>query len=301
MRRSWWVSAVGILTAVVLAASLAWSAPSEAAVLSSNVTVIMNGREVVVGIDPITVKAGLLVPAALAEEAGVQVTESNGFVTLTRETVTVRTMLGAKTATLGGESFPLSTAPILVSGHVFLPDEALSPLGVQVSSESGLLLIETWSHSKPSSMTSDEYAALAFRSLQQRFVAPTRDTTLQVEVTALTKELVSAEGFHKNPFVRGHLVDLMSGNLLVKIRLANLSTKIQTFPGTNYYLVDNLGNHYQASSEVISLQGDLFGNMAPAGVVSGVMVFPKPDSGAQTLTLYLQTSSAVENIATFHQ
>lgn len=294
-----------IITAVLAAfvMLLVVSLPStEAAVTTSSYTYVVNGLEAPIGLDPLTLKSGMLLPQALLEHMGIATTDMGlGSVAVTRGQEKLVIRLGSKMATRNGDSLLLATAPMVITGQLFLPDDALNHLGVRVTNESGVLLVDAWPLVRESVISAADYEQERRAGAQERTITPTRDALVRVEVVRLNGSLISAPSWTTNSALRGRVQELLKSGLLLQVTVTNTSEAVVSFPAANYYLVDSLGNQYKASGDWVPLMGDLFGNLAPGAKASGVLIYPSLPANAQSFTLYLQTSSKVETIGVYTQ
>lgn len=300
-KRTRLIAVLGLVT-VFLAAVLTATPQSEASVLTSNYSYVINGKEVAVGVDPLSLKTGLLLPAAVLDQLGVRFVErADSSILLSRGEVTVILKLGSTIAVRGEEKLMLPSTPVRLTGQIYIPTEALSLLGFKVTAESNLLLVESWVASKEIPMTAEEYVRLKASATTERSVNPGKNATVRFEATHLKRDLVMASPWTKDPFVRGRVKELLDeGLLLFQVSITNVSSELFSFPASNYYLVDNLGNQYSPSNQWISLTGDFVGLIAPSAKASGVLVFPVPHPDARSVRLLLQTGAPVDELA-FYQ
>ncbi len=288
-----------VVLAALVALSLVALPSSEAASTVSNTTYLVNGREIPVGFDPISLKSGMLLPEVLMDQISVTVNQSGtGAFTATRGLVTVKMQVGSKVARLDGVSRILASAPIRLTGQLYIPAEAMTLLGVQVSIEGGYLFLDAW---PPVQGTPDtaKYTEARRASAQERVITPVRDTTIRVEVVRLNDAIVMGQPWTADPFARGRTLELLQSGNLIQITITNSSNKVLNFTPSSYFLVDNLGNQYPLSDDRIPLMGDLFGNIAPGAIVSGVLVYPGLAQDVRMLNLYLQTQTQMETLATY--
>lgn len=289
-----WLVAFVLLTAV-----FAVTPRSEAAVFTSNYSYIINGKEVAVGIDPLSLKSGLLLPSALLDQVGGRFVDKGDSMVLNRSAATVSLRLGSTNAVRGPETIILPSAPLRLGGQVYVPSEALKLLGLHITTESNMLLIESWPAAKGIVADANEYDRSMQIATQEHWMEPSRDDSVKASVTRLTKDLIQAAPWTSDTFVRGRALELLDTNLLLQVTIKNHSDTVFTFPVTSYYLVDDLGNQYQLSGQVIPVSGDLFGPLAPGTRAAGVLVYSPVKPDARSLNLYLQTGSATETLASY--
>lgn len=300
-RRPWHVAGV-LLVGGLLTLSLFTSSPTEAAVFSSSYTYVADGKELPVGVDPVSLNGNLLVPSAMLEQLNVTVESGvDGTVTLSRSGTKITMKLGSQIATQNDESVMLSSAPFEVMGYVYVPEDTLNPLGISVSDQSGLMLVESWPYLAASSMTTSDYARLWDSKTSSQPIYLPGDQPVRVEVTRLTEEMISAPQWSANPFLRGQVRNLLKNGLALQVTLINNSEEIISFGQKDFFLVNHLGKQYQPTSGVIDMNGDLFGELAPAATATAVMCFPLPGDQDWPLQFYLRTSGDLESIAVIHQ
>lgn len=291
----------GVILAAFLGLSLVSIPSTQAAISTSSYTYVIEGEETPIGLDPISLKDGLLIPQAMLDQVGVQVIELGaGTLSISRGDQAVKLKLGTKTITHSEETIFLATAPIKVMGHLYVPSDALSLLGVQTTSEAGVLYVDVWPLARPSVLDSAGFVAAKGRAAQEHTVNPTKDTYLRVEVVRLTSDLVSSPLWTANSLIRGRAQELLPTSTLLQVTITNSTNRIVSFPANSYFLVDNLGNQYTLSGERLALRGDLFGNLAPGAVASAVLVYPTLDKDANALSFYLQTSVELETIGLYN-
>ncbi|MFZ5778008.1 MAG: hypothetical protein ACOY3C_07735 [Bacillota bacterium] len=268
---------------------------------TSNYAYVINGKEAAVGIDPLTLKSGLLIPEAMLSHVGIRLVEkANNTVVLSRDAVTVTLRYGSTSALQGERSIMLSSAPIRLSGLVYVPAGALAPLGIRLTQESNLLLVESWPAAPSSHLSSEEFLRLRAAATTARSVYPTREHLVNIQVTRLTKEILLAPSWTSDPFLRGLAKELLDSNLLLlHVSLSNQANRSISFPSSSYYLVDDLGREYPLSTQSLFQQGDLFGTVGPYAKPSGVLVYPPPHPDARSVTLYLVSGSVQEALVTY--
>ncbi|MFZ5824931.1 MAG: hypothetical protein ACOY94_11425 [Bacillota bacterium] len=268
---------------------------------TSNYAYVINGKEVAVGIDPLALKSGLLIPEAMLDHVGIRLVEKdNSTIVLSRETVTVTLRYGSTSALEGERSIMLSSAPIRLSGLAYVPAGALAPLGIRLTQESNLLLVNSWPSARSSHMSDEEFRSLRGAAMTERSVYPTRDHSVRVQVTRLTRDTVLAPSWTADPFLRGRAKELLESDLLLlHVSLFNQANRSISFPSSSYYLVDDLGREYPVSSQSLQQQGDLFGTVGPHAKPTGVLVYPTPHPDARSITLYLISGSVQEALVTY--
>jgi len=286
------MAAVAVLFLVALPSS-------EAASATSSTVYLVNGRELPVGFDPIVLKSGMLLPEAVLSEFGVTISEStDGTVVLKRATRSMSLRVGSKSASISGTGLLLNSAPIRLSGQLYIPDDALALLGVHATNESGLLFLNSWPMVEGYTDLARYNAALG-GEVQEATISPARDTYVRVQVVRLKEQIVMGSPWTTDPATRGYALDLLKSAQLFQVTVTNTSDSVWVSAPSDYFLVDDLGNQYPLSDERLSLMGDLFATVAPGAKVSGVLVFPVAQDGARSFTLYLQTPNGLKTIGAY--
>jgi hypothetical protein len=272
---------------VTLGAGLLPASNARAAV-GSSYSYIVDGEELAVGYDPLSVKSGLLLPEELLRSLGILVRSGDSSsIELSRGSLQAALKVGSQLAVANGEKITLATAPIRANGQLYLPEGILTHLGVKMSNEGNLLLINRWPLAD--SAETGDYAALVQTNTAKSYYEVTRSVAMTLNLTKLTPEIVKHPSWTSNPALRGQALKLLEGNVLIEVGVHNELSNFYQFKPSDLVLVDDLGNQY-AATEIINVKGDIASPLAPTAKARGIMVFPAPASGSQSFKIYSTTN-----------
>lgn len=272
---------------VVLAAGLLPPSGAQAAV-GSSYSYIVDGEELAVGYDPLSLQAGLLLPEDLFRTLEIQVRQgAAGSVSLTRGSLQVSAKVGDRQVIANGERVTLAAAPIRANGQLYLPDGVLVHLGVEIAVETGLLLIDRLPLVEPTADNPSEYAALLQASTLRTHLDTANREALTTTLTYLDPKIVAYKSWTDDPTLRGRVLKMLeSGAVLLEVGLFNENTNFYQFQSSGLVIVDNLGNQYASTGEIIPIQGDISAQLAPTAKARGIMVYPALKSGAKSFKIY---------------
>ncbi|MFZ5816763.1 MAG: stalk domain-containing protein [Bacillota bacterium] len=271
---------------MILAAGLLPPTGVRAAV-GSSYSYIVDGEEVAVGYDALSLRNTLLLPQELFTTLGVLVREgAAGSLTLTRGDLSATVKVGSRVALSNGERVRMATPPIRANGQVYLPQELLPRLGIQAAAEGNLLLIDRWPLAEPTSDGAVDFAAAVQANSATAPLEMADRKALTATLTRLTPEIVRHADWTGDPAVRGHALDLLGTSVLFDLTIHNQTSGFYQFQLTNLFLVDDLGNQYLPTGEIIHLQGDLSALLAPTAKARGVVIFPPMASEATSFKVY---------------
>lgn len=275
---------------VVLAAGLLPSSDATAAV-GSSYSYIVDGEELAVGYDPLSLKNGLLLPEELFRHLQIDLRAGATGITLTRGSLQVTAKVGERAATANGERIMLPAAPIRANGQLYLPESVLAHMGVEMSTESSLLLITRWPLVEPSADDASAFAATRQAKTLKSYIEVSKADALTITMTHLTPEIIKYKSWTSDPAVRGRAQKLLAGGaVLLDVELFNENMGFYQFQPSNLILVDDLGNQYTYTGESIALQGDMSAQIAYGGKARAILIFPALKSGARSFKIYATTN-----------
>lgn len=294
------LAAWAVLVLLLIGVSLGAAEPARGAGLSGgSYTYLLNGEEIAFPFDPLVIQDELLLPAAVFERLGVTISQSAGGRSLTLrlgDQVTAKLTLGNPGYHLLGAGFPAdglpqSTAvgPIRLGGHLFVPASLLVHFGVEVTRESGMVMLR---NPVPGLLPSSTFTDLEFQLLkgEQNFrytIAPKGTSALlSTEFTLLHANLLEAAQLGLPYGQRARLYGMLETHTLVLVRVLNQGTGPGAFNPASVSLVDDLRRQADQASALDIGEGNLDAALSPGAERRGVLAFPKGPTGVTRLSLY---------------
>lgn len=289
-----WRKLAALIVGLLLMSTLYVQPPVSAAGGISFVYIV-DGQEITVPYDPISLKDGLLLPQGLLQELGVAVSVSGSSITLNRGGLIVQLNTRSQVAVVNGKHVNVGQKPIQMGGHLFVPAAVLQPLGIQMTAEGNLLLIDRWPLAQPSTQSTD-YATIVSAVSVPTHMEVGKGVSLTATVVHLSPEIVQDAAWTDNPAVRGQALALFEDHTLLEIQLHNQTTGFQSFQPSTLRLVDDLNRQYAPTGEILPLD-DAGGQLAPEAKSRAVIAFPAIQDGATTIKLYSPANTS--SVATF--
>lgn len=284
---------VALLALAIIAATGLIPTSNAQAAVGSGYGFIVDGEEMAVGSDPISVKSGLLLPQELLRNLGIifRGSGTDGFV-LTRGTLQVTVKVGDRVAVANGQKVSLAYAPLRANGQLYLPDGILAYLGVQVTTEGSMLLIERWPLVEPAG-TADywDYQAIMGTYSAKTHLDMSKTDALTATLIRLTPEIIREKLWAENPAVRGQAERLLKDNTLIDLEIYNQTSTFYQYPISNLLIVDDLGNQYNPTGSILPIQGDITQTFAPSAKARAVVVFPPLRSEAKSFKIYAKSNT----------
>ncbi len=273
-------------TLLILALTLLPS-PQVAQAAAPGYIYLVDGQEQAVAYDPISLRSGLLLPQELLTTLEVTIsTPSWNQVQLNRGSLSALLTFGERTGLVNGHYLSLSSGPLRVGGHLFVPAMILPELGIQVTEDGPFILIDRWPLSEAAVVDESAYAKAMEIATTSTYITMNRSDLLSVKLTRLNADIVHNQVWTSNPAIRGQSLAWLEDHLLIEVSILNQSSSFLTFDASSIYMVDDQGRQYRTSSELLPLLGEMDQPLAPGAAARAVLVLPLPDSDATVLTLY---------------
>jgi len=286
-----WMKALAAL-ALVGALTFAATGPGlQAANLSGGTyTYVVAGEEVFFQFDPISRKDGMLLPIEVFEYFKIEVSNPlTSTPALSRSGVKVTLTLGAKDIMVDDRPEMASTAPMRLSGRLFLPADVLKHFGVEFAQDGNYVALRNYS--EPGilkELSPAEFSSLkSGRQITQATVKADSGTFLSAEFVILTPELLQTANLKMTYGARAQLMGMLKSNTLVLMKLSNYGLKAGAVTTTgNLFLADANRRQYDVLSTFDIGDGSIGAKLSPGADRSGVLVFPKLQQNPGTVQLF---------------
>jgi hypothetical protein len=255
-------------------------------------TYVINGEEFTFPFDPVSTKAGLLLPTEVFQRLGIKIEGATGLtVSLTRADVAAVVTVGSSTARLNAQVKSLAAQPLRLNGRLFLPADLLPAFGVEFSQDGNFVMLRTLVDQMPLAKEYTDYNEWIRMTSGRMFatnVKSDQGNYMSSEWTLLNSDLVNSKNIGFDYGTRARLNSLLPANTLVMVKLSNTSNKSGGLVTTQTYLIDDLRNQYQTTMVFDAGTGLLDGKLAPGADRMGVLVFPKVKDQASIYTIYYE-------------
>lgn len=272
-------------------------APIRAANLTNgNYTYLIQGEEQTFPVDPISRSGGMLLPLEVFQAFGITVEGALDKVAiLTKDTVTARLTVGRAVAEVNGKALALATAPVRVSGRLFVPADLLNEFGVEFAQDGSFVSVSQFSPDMPAlaQLSGAQWKSMLEAHTISANVKMDSGVFARADFTLLTPSMLTAENLDVSYGVRARLLGLMETNTLVLTRLSNTSFKSGALVTTGAYLVDSRRTQYDPQGVFDIGQGLLTAKTAPNADRTGVLLFPKLAADAGDVSLYYEASQLI--------
>lgn len=284
-------SLVAALSLLILLAAALLPPSGATAAVGSSYSYIIDGEELAVGYDPLSVKSGLLLPEELFRTLEIDVRSGGSSVQLTRGSLQVSVKVGDRAAVANGAKITLAAAPIRANGQLYLPEGVLAHLGVEIITEGSLLLINRWPLVEPTADDPAAFAAIRQAHTLKSYIQISRADALTITLTYLKPEIIQYKSWTNDPSLRGRTQKLLeSGAVLLDVEVFNELQGFYQFNPNSLYIVDDLGNQYAFTGELIPVQSDIAAQLAPTAKARAIMIFPALRPGAKSFKVYATTN-----------
>lgn len=296
------LAAVGVLALLLALVTSVPGTTSAANLTSGQYTYIVDGEEVTFTFDPVSTKAGMLLPIEVFQKFGITVDNPIGkSIVVSKDGTQARLTLGSTLVVMEGRSQSLVTAPLRLNGRIFVPADLLKDFGVEFTQDGNFLVLRSYVGKMPAAqqMADTNWAQLwALRSITNASVKADTGVFLRADFALLSAEMINASNLGITYGMRARLLNMLESNTLVYVKLGNYSNKAGAMVTASTYLIDNNRNQYDVVS-VMDLGSGLISNkLAPSADRTGVLVFPKVPANMVNVILYYDNNGS--SIGTFN-
>lgn len=286
MKRYWLPLALALLLTVGVARAFAGP------LTAGNYTYIVSGQELDLPIDILLVQGQPLVPEEMLAALQIRLETNGSSVRIGRSPASAGLKLGSSLLETEGRTIRLKSFPIRVSGRTFVPAEALSYLGFQVTVEAKFVLVQDLvpAGGGPTVPTGDALTAAWDGHTLKSFIRGTSGAYGNASFTALTPELVLSDRVDLPWGTRLTLLDRLFTQSLLLVTLENTSYRILSMDPAKLLITDTDGRQHDYLKEEIQVQGSVTGSLAPGAKRTSILAF---DKMAGRLTLFYEPMNEV--------
>lgn len=280
-----------LVLAVLLILATAAAAVQAGPLTAGSYTYVMQGRELAVPVDILSIQGAYLVPPELLRILDLTPQLSGDTVTLKRGPVAAVLQLGQDTAVIGGDRRLLDTAPVLLAGRVLVPAAVLPYLGFELEVDDNFVLLRDY-------VTNQEFLNLPrqepdFEEIRGRRTARgviygTSGAYSYVDMTALTPELLQDERLEMDWGTRVRLLSLLPSRTLFLVTMRNVSQRTMSLDPAQLLVTDDQGRQYDYLTE-IPVNGLVTAVVAPGAVRTSVLAY---EYSNVTLTIFSEANGS---------
>lgn len=284
MKRRWWILLLAAF--LVFGAVRAFAGPLTA----GNYTYIYQGRELELPVDILTVQGATLVPEEMLNALGVPAEVQGDAVTLARGPVQAELTLGSDNLQVEGKNLMLRSFPVRVSGRLFVPAEALSHLGLEITLDGKFVLIREYSP-----VETPPQQILDNASFQRLLTSRTVEGTVRgnsgayanATFTVLNRALLADSRINLPWGTRIKLLEMLQNRTLILVTLSNTSLRTVSLDPAKLLLRDDKGRQYDYLKSETAIDGTVTSTVAPGARRTSILAYDLV-SGAGSLALYYE-------------